>query len=985
MLIESLARRLAECPSGMGFSSFFPLNNNQAMISKEISLALRMTYSEWNEHLAELFFNSENAGRDIHFYLTKQDLIKHNRSFFNGKSDDEIWSNFINAIKYGQQNEDECEFPYSPIKRPLELYENWNKKDIPPFIAYLLLYIIPLTESYDEHFNAINYYGKVNVFFYKNGILNEFTEQSIVTGNFRHISHLWTALEEWSILTKSCDLGIFELKKFGNRNWIYVGKPFSQCVLPPSSINKLPEFFFEAGLIPKYSYSNEEFRKTLLKLGSKILWLKESVIDLIRCSDSNELGQSIIEIVIREYHKWTGETHEIEEDGGPQRTKRNYTVASLFLQFRLNENDGTISFSFRIYSQNVYPEDLKFDDHENLNAINGWSKTLTLDFKEPIELKDDFNKWVARFPIRDVRLFVSAGTFQLSSSYWIENEVLSRTSPMFLLCNKSTLESIVEWGKTFRNGDFIQEDLEGLPENYSLFKLRSPTISHPNIPLLTLYTEKKIELIGGLKVNFRTYINDFLPIAEISNSEGNEKVYLQYRHNKEKIFLIREESSCNRWFLPSDILVDTDFYIKVEDENFKDNEFSYNLVGSGGSANKVDGKKLPKRDSYGRHIESDETQYCLGSNVINPMRASQHCYCPWESLFLSINEESVSQIATANINNHCGNMLSGFLSLKGILTTEEFFHAFEYYYEKEYSDGQASENFNLTRAKKASLNFYDYTGILDYDYETKKIVVNSPQLIFIPSDKGRKVLLIGARDSSLVNSIIDSAPKYDLQVEITGQFPSNAMLLIPDAVTIKSYGNRKEGYGIGNLTSLANELNIPFTKSYYAQIALQLFSAEISEFENELLLKKETSQEDYGWARRIFNHENLCYERNESSSFDKSFSLVEYKLNEYTFYHKLWMDGKCYLVDKNWGRYLALKRFKKDVILFDSQRKRVAIPWETPLPRLLSESIMLLSGLAPNLQGVDGRYYRVFENIPGIFTENLFRKLGQRPINRELK
>lgn len=73
------------------------------------------------------------------------------------------------------------------------------------------------------------------------------------------------------------------------------------------------------------------------------------------------------------------------------------------------------------------------------------------------------------------------------------------------------------------------------------------------------------------------------------------------------------------------------------------------------------------------------------------------------------------------------------------------------------------------------------------------------------------------------------------------------------------------------------------------------------------------------------------------------------------------------------------------MILFDSNRKRVAIPWETPLPRLLSESIMLLSGLAPDFREIEGRNYRVYENIPGIFTENLFRKLGQQPLNKELK
>jgi hypothetical protein len=45
---------------------------------------------------------------------------------------------------------------------------------------------------------------------------------------------------------------------------------------------------------------------------------------------------------------------------------------------------------------------------------------------------------------------------------------------------------------------------------------------------------------------------------------------------------------------------------------------------------------------------------------------------------------------------------------------------------------------------------------------------------------------------------------------------------------------------------------------------------------------------------------------------------------------------------------------------------------------------MLLSGLAPDFREIDGRYYRVYENIPGIFTQNLFHKLGQEPNNKDL-
>jgi hypothetical protein len=556
---------------------------------------------------------------------------------------------------------------------------------------------------------------------------------------------------------------------------------------------------------------------------------------------------------------------------------------------------------------------------------------------------------------------------------------------MFLLCKNEKRESILEWGETFRSGNFRQEDLDGLPENYTLFKIFNPVKSHPDIPLLTLYTEKRIQLTSGLKVSFRTFINDFLPEVEVINSDGDEKVYLQYRNTEEKIFLRRKLSNSNRWVLPADTLLNVDFYIKVEGENSSGNEIAYNLSSSDDSANKVDGIQLPKRDPFGRHVESETTQYCLGSNIINPTKESQRYYSVWENLFVSINEEHASQITIAEGNNHCGNMLSSFLALKSVLTTEEFYRAFEFYYSKQLPEKQTSGNFNLTRTKKASLNLYDYVGILDYDYETKKIVVNSPQLIYVPSNQGRKVLLIGARDLSLINSIIITAPKHHLQVEISKQFSSNERMLLPDAITIKAFGKKIEGSGEKNLTAFASEMKIPFTTNYYLQLALKLFSAEISEYEKEVLQKNETTQEDYGWARQIFNPENLTYERNESTTFDKSFSLIEYKLNEYTYYNKLWKDGKCYQVDKSWGKYLILKQFSKNVILFDGSRKKVAIPLETPLPRLLSESIMLLSGLAPDFQEIDGKYYRIYQNIPGIFTENLFRKLGQQPINKELK
>ena len=947
-----------------------------------------MKYLEWNNIISAYFFNPTNSGKEIHLYLTKNDIISIARPHFGEETEIEIWADYIKEIKNGLPG---CNGNIiSKAKHAFSKKELVGKKkqdgtiasiwDIPvlypPYISYLIFLVLPLIENSDDNkLRANNYYDRLNTFLKENHI-----NEIIGTTDFRnyHVNCLWEDLANWANVKNSGDLGWFKVIPFTNANWIYVGKVFSQCVLPPKFLNRLPALFESIGLVPDTLY-DDRFLQEKIK-NSRTDLIPKSTLDFLKKDD--ELSNSIIQTIQRQYKRWTGETNEEIEDGTTLRKKRNYTVAPLFLQFKVNTNDEEIKFSYRMYSSNDYPEDLKFGEYENLYEINGWSKTLPIIFKEGLELKDSFNKWIAKFPERDVKLFVSAGTFQLSNDFWIETDFLSKTERMYLLCKNTKQETIKEWGKTFSNNNFKQEDFEGLPENYSLFWFRHPVQGHSEISLLTLYTEKRIEFIGGLKVNFRTYSYEFLPEVEIVNSDGSEKVYLQYKGTYEKIILSKKISLNNCWLLPEKMLLNTDFYIKVEDENFSGNELAYNFISSDNTAINVDGSKLPKRDSFGRNITTDSEQYCLGSNIVNPMTSSKRYSCALSWIFTSRNQVINSNISTAVFNNHKGNNLCNFLSLKGALTTEDFFRAFEFYYSKEFSEHQINSNFNLTKLKRASINFYDFIGILDYDYETKSIVLNPPQFIFIPTALGRKVLLIGARDTALIELIINTAPTYNLQVEIIKQFSSNERLLLPDAITIKAHGIASENYGERDIKALADKLKITFSNDYFPQLALQEFSANITDYENSL---QEIDENDYDWARYIFNPETLVFEKSETSTFDKSFSLISYKLNEYTLQFKLWKDYKCYQIDMNWGRFIALKHFNKNVILYDSGSNKVAIPIETPLPRLLSEAIMLLSGLAPDFKIIDGKKYRIFENVIGIFTQNLFRlKLGQTAINKKL-
>jgi hypothetical protein len=940
-----------------------------------------MNYIEWNEHIAKIFFKPENAGKDILFYLTKDDLIKYSRTNFNSSTDEIIWADFVHAIKFDQQEENDLASPYSPISKPLELFQKWNKIDTPPFIAYLILYVIPLTETYEENFISSAYYKKVNAFFHKYGFLNSFTEREIKWANFQTISPLFNELEEWTVITNNCDLGIFELKKFGNKNWVHVGKPLSQCVFPPKAIKRLPELFLHAGMIPDSTYQSADFKKYLLQFGSSILMLPNSVMDIIRKYETHDLGQSIIDTTKKAYKNWTGESHSVDETGATVRTKRNDISSRIFLQLQMFSNEGRIEFSYRMKSSNEFAEDLTFDGIEIREEKLGYSKTLKLPFKEFFQLKDDFNKWVAKFPDKDVRLFISAGSLQLSTDYWIETDTLTKANWMYLLCKNSLREKILNWGKTQCTKFEDETDLENMPEGISLFRFLNPREGIDEIPVLTIVKEKFIQLTSALEFDFRTFTNDFLPEVKVLNSDGTENIYLQYKNNEEKIFLKKMISNINRWLLPEDITLFADFNIRTDEEKFAGNETTFKVISANGSAMLLDGNKLPKRDSFGRTTNHEPTQYSSGSNTVglNTMRQ-----LPYHQLFRGIREELSFGITQPTYTHSEGNILLSFLTLKGTTTANVFYDAFEFLHSKYYGNKPHKINFNYSKVKKASLIFFDNLGYLDYEYGTKSIVVNPPQLIFIPANKGRKVLLIGGRDETLVKAIIETAPKHSLQVEITKQFQSNEDLLLPDAITIKSFGTAREGFGERNLIAFANELRIKFNPNDLVQVGLQHFCSDIDEYEKDLFTTKETTLTYEDWARYIFNPDTLQLAKSFSEDFDKNFTMLEYRLRPWEFHHRLWINQKCYHIDKNWGKYVVLKHKKKHVILYDRSKEKVAVPIELPLPRLLAESIMLLSGLAPVHSEIESKAYRVYENIPSVFIQNLFDKLRQKTIHFNL-
>lgn len=921
--------------------------------------------------LGGYFFNPSNAGKDVYLYITREDIIQLAKPYFVEKTDEEIWRNFLFQIKYGLPGSGNGG---TIINRAINAHKLWVinnalnrdgvRAEFPPYIIYLIFLVLPLNNIEDEY-NANNYYKRLESFLRANNLENNFLRSK----GLSEIEELWIDLENWANSTRSGEIGYFRSWNF-KTHWRYVGKLFSQCIFPPKAIKKLPELFLMAEMIPNSAYKSEEIKEKLLKYGPSILHLHNNVLKIIGKSDNDDLGKSIIETVRKEYFKWTGESHTASE-GGKLREKRNYIYSRIYLQFQIFNNSWKIEYSYRLKSLNEFPEDLNLHGEIITEQRNGFSKTIKIPFKESFQLNDDFNKWIAKFPDKDVRLFISAGTLQLSTDYWIETDNLSKTNWMYLLCRENKKDKILSWLKNYCKYQ-DESSLGNMPNGFCLFKFLEPKQGLEEIPELTLHKEKNIEVVEGLKYDFRTFIDDFLPEVEIINADGNENVFLHYKDREEKIFLEKNVDT-NRWLLPEDIARGLEFNIKVEGEIFAGNETSYKIVSSNKHTFYLKEEELPKRDSFGRIMSTNENKYALGSNIVNGDLLRYRAY---NNLFIGITEDLNVNINQPKYKNEKGNILLSFLTLKGKLTAYEFNEAFEYLHSKYFLDKQFNSEFNYTKIKKVALNYYNNLGYLDYDYETKSIVMKPTQLIFLPTNKGRQVMLIGKRNTSLVSLLIATATKYNLQVQIIQQ--SNEHLLLPDTIVIESFGLSKENYGEGNLRALANELNIKLNYEEWVQIALENFSSNIIDYEKTLYKDREATETYEDWARYTFNSQTLQLDKSYSEEFDKSLSLVEYRLRPWEFYYRLWKDQKCYEVDRDWGKYIILKYKNKQVIYKGNDK--VAIPIELPLPRLLEETIILCSGIIPKKVSINSLGYKVYENIPGYFIHNLFSKLGQIPI-----
>jgi hypothetical protein len=939
-----------------------------------------MTYLEWNNAIAGYFFCSQHAEQFIYLYADKE--IIERIGLENGKfhSKKVVWEDFLQAVKTG--------LPGSPktddlLKKAIYTYKYWKKKPVklgeteityPLYIAYLVLFVLPLTDSIYSSNRSSEYYPRFEKFAQKWGLRKL---------NYQHESYnwndLWKDLEHWSFQIKNMDLGVFEDRDYSNKNWKYAGKALAQCLLPLKALKNLGNFFQSVGLTPKENISRSKIRHLLIHHKCKSFLLQQNVTKALKV-EGDEKGETVIDIVMREYEKWQGNT---DVKGGKNgEVSKGWTIARIYTLMEIEDGwNESVKFSYRIFSQNDFPEDLNFNGIECIAQTGNWSKPLILkeDFFTNLQLHDDYNKWNAKLPEKSVRIFISGTRHNLNG--WVETDYLIPGRRMYLLAKEEIKEDILTWQPAPDELDLLEE-YEGIPEKYVLFRVCNPKKSHSSLEELTLLSELSLQLIGGLPVARRAWLDVLLPCVLIEGAPIDTQVFVEFKDSGKRISLSKKNEDDPIWLLPDDLPVSTEFYIKVGGQSIRGDHLPYQLIDHEWCPFHFSENYLPKRDRFGDLIEGEATIYATGSHVNGMKYNRQYIYNHTFTPVTNLRETFYSQNP---VPSFVSNLLIYYLTIKMRASTEEYFKAFEnllnYF---RISPDDLDNCPSIANLKRTSLQMLDYLGFLDYEYSNRKIVVNPPQLIFIPTKAGRKLILIGGRTPKLLESIILKAKEYNFIPIVEPQHESNTWYFLPDRVVIVV----PEATRDRDIIQFAKDCNLvlkenpssSFARFEYSQFGLIEFSGRIENLEKNM--KPDSQFPGDGWICKIFNPDKLCFERALENEIDHAFQLVEYKVNEYTFLHRLWKNGKSYPVNKNWGRYLVLKDFGKQVIFYDNDTGLFAVPSNVPLPRLMMEGIMLCSGFVPvkvwlKIEEYE-TYWHIFDNVPSNLVYNEFQKIGQK-------
>jgi hypothetical protein len=974
-----------------------------------------MTYLEWNNAIVKHFFNPENEEKEVMLYFSEAIIEEIGNTNFT-RPDDGYIEDFYKAIKLGVLGVSNDNY----INRILMLEQKYLSGcrriasiqfEYPPYLSYLLVFILPFTSgNANEDFNMSNFHGYVKNFFENRQLTKNY--DVIIKNNLNKIDSLWIKINHWLIYERSCILGYLEeINPSSNKK--FVGKFEYHILFRKEQEERLSMLFDKKEILPGEAINEEKMRAILV---DNYQDLKLSITSKNKIADRNDyIGCKIIKRALTFYNNWEGTNYTVESSRGFSRNR-------LVLCLDFNGIKPIVLKYVRIFSKNGIPENLKLKKQngivleESIFQINSFYsnpiENCFVDLNTDIQLVDSSVRNKYTWKAKNLLIFKKISHFD-----WVEiPRVEYCVGKTLIICNREYYDNnLKHWFENISNNKKLYDNnsLTNLPHEFLSLTIETITnCPHPTIQELIPELEQKP------KINFDKsfYIDgklfkDKLPKVWLENTEIIDQVIAKYEDGFE-IPLIQSPDDANGG---NTIVNQFDFtnahkisgrlnqQFKLVCRNISTHRF-FQITDFKKISNSEIETILPKRDVIGQLTTSEENYFKGIEHFFSQKKIEESK--PFQKLldkfFINQSDNENDRQNDSYNSEQLGNILIHYISTKGELSKREFNDVVFLLL----TNGQNTQK-NIKKIAIRLSYLLQELGYVEYDSEKSNFYINKPHLLVVPSEKGTKFNLIGARDENMIDAVTDYCKKNPfLTIEVQTNI-SNELLPQNIYLHMKRCDHKL-------IQVLVDEIEIIFKKgNLFSQFALTSCFPDISKWKSYIneTLETEIQDTDGGY---LFDVESLKF-INKTNKFMRDLAFIKYTyINGYKTIYRLWHSETCYNIpDQQLGIYLYLYLYnelrsknydqclkltsrvdcvneleekdnsqsKTNILIYDSERRLLAVPLTCKLPRYFSISFQLLGDHLPLMKKIDlegVRYkesYNIYQNIPRHFITNILNNM----------
>ena len=529
-------------------------NNTEAFDKKN---HYNFGYLDWNNKIAEHFFNSNQSGKRVWFSV-ERDLIEKI-----AKKNNTTFENFIDTLKKGPDNQEHSK--QKVCIKAYHIFDQWKEKrdsDYPPYIAYLALFVLAVNHGDSEDFSANNYYGRLR------DLLKEDSTAKGQYPSFDKMLELWDDLEHWSLQDKKCEFGEFHLDIYGQL--LFVGIPRYQVVLLQEDKKHLFDIFWKMDWDSHSHPTEEEILQALKKNETNFTSRTAKRIRKGKKDFCSELSNRILE-ELKQYDE-----EYINGENNQTHNKRG----SIVLCLEIDQMNEEVSTSFRCKREIGLPdinEDSRLKDKHSEWKITSSSFSISNKI-EKFNIADwnkDFPAQIEKYKFlykgRKYKVFTPAAD-KFGISGWISEQRCIPDQEFYLVIHKSLFDKVKKWGET-ECDKFEELKFSQIPKHWHLFKIKGvngDSLIKKDIPSLSTDEKIRINCEAGIRISRgNTYFSFAPPKIFITGMRKETKppVYSVDSEDNDQFNLIQINNDKSSFFLPKNIPTEKQIKIKIKPED----------------------------------------------------------------------------------------------------------------------------------------------------------------------------------------------------------------------------------------------------------------------------------------------------------------------------------------------------------------------------------------------------------------------------------